>query len=39
VFREETELLRAGWLRHIRERGLTTKPAPARGSFSWNRMY
>lgn len=38
VFREETELLRAGWLRHIRERG-TAKEAAAPGSFSWNGMY
>lgn len=38
VFREETELLRAGWLGHVKERGQMAIGAAAPGSYSWSEL-
>lgn len=38
VFCEETDLLRAGWLEHIKERALTAKGAAAPRSYSWSGL-
>lgn len=38
VFREETELLRAGWLAHLKERGFSANGATVPRSYGWSEL-